>query len=99
MRRLGNPNPVETEEAHPRVRTAFGLGVDSPGSTRNGALLVRGTLAFWRFRRLPSQVETGRTCDVYNGQLVHYAGFNLSESRVRSYGRLETYSLLIDNYN
>src|SRR3954467_691886 len=67
----GNPNPVETEEADPRARPAFGLGVDSPGATRNCALLVRGTLTFQSFRRSPSQAETGRTCEAYNGQLVH----------------------------
>src|SRR3954469_11528032 len=43
MRRLGNPNPVETEESDPRVWPAFGLGVDSPGATRICSLLVRGT--------------------------------------------------------
>src|SRR3954467_12002827 len=50
---------------------ALELGVDSPGATRSCVGLVRGTLTFRSFRRLPSQVETGRTCDVYNGQLVH----------------------------
>ena len=71
MRCPGNPNPVETEEADPRAWPAFGLDVDSPGATRICSLLVRGTLTFRSFRRLPSQVETERTCDVYNGQLVH----------------------------
>ena len=60
-----------TEESDPIARTDFGLGVDSPGATHICSLLVRGTLTFRSFRRLPSEVETGRTCDVYNGQLVH----------------------------
>src|ERR1043165_2952299 len=60
-----------TEESDPIARPAFGLGVDSPGATRICSLLGRGTLTFRSFRRLPSQVETGRTCDVYNGKLVH----------------------------
>src|SRR3954465_9597354 len=40
-------------------------------SWRICSLLVRGTLTFRSFRRLPIQAETGRTSDVYNGQLVH----------------------------
>src|SRR3954467_10006435 len=75
----GNPNPVETEEADPRARPAPELDVDSPGATRICSLLVRGTLTFRSFRRLPSQVETGRTCDVYNGQLVNPCRVNLFE--------------------
>ena len=74
-----NPNPIEMEEADPRARPAFGLDVDSPGATRICVLLVRGTLTFQSFRRLPSQVETGHTCDVYNGQLVHPCRVNLFE--------------------
>src|ERR1043165_6076692 len=65
------PDLIQTVEAGLRARPTFELGVDSPGATRNCSLLVRGTLMFRSFRRLPSQVETGRTCDVYNGQLVH----------------------------
>ena len=84
---LGNPNPVETEEADPRARPAFGLDVDSPGATRICSLLVRGTLTFRSFRRLPSQVKTGRTCDVYNGQLEHPCRVQIFwKSRVRGYG-------------
>src|ERR1041384_928260 len=79
MRCPGNPNPVDTEEADLRAWPAFGLDVDSPGATRICVLLVRGTLTFRSFRRLPSQVETGRTCDVYNGQLVHPCRVNLFE--------------------
>src|SRR3954465_15467129 len=67
----GNPNPVDTEEVDPRARPAFGLDVDSPGATRNCVLLDRGTRTYRSFRRLPSQVETGRTCEAYDGQLVH----------------------------
>src|SRR4051812_6432620 len=67
---------VETDS---RAWPALELGVDSPGTTQNCALLVRGTLTFRSFRRLPSQVETGRTCDVYNGQLVHPCRVNLFE--------------------
>src|SRR3954471_1041190 len=65
------PDLLQPEEADPRARPAQGLGVDSPGATRNCALLVRGTLTFRSFRRLHSQAETGRTCDAYKGQLVH----------------------------
>src|SRR3954466_11483367 len=68
MRCPGNPNPVETEESDPSARPAFGLGVDSPGATRICSLLVRGTLTFRSFRRLPSQAETGRTCDDFGLQ-------------------------------
>ena len=71
MRCPGNPNPVETEETDSRARPDFGLDVDSPGATGICSLLVRGTLMFWSFRRLPSQVETGCTCEAYNGQLAH----------------------------
>ena len=39
-----NPNLSHTEESDLRVRTAFGLGVDSLGATRNGALLDRGIM-------------------------------------------------------
>ena len=60
-----------TIETDSRAWPAFELDVDSPGATRSCVLLVRGTLTFQSFRRLPSQAETGRTCDVYNGQLVH----------------------------
>ena len=56
-----------TVETDLRARPAFELGVDSPGATRSCGLLVRGTLMFRSFRRLPSQVETGRTCKAYNG--------------------------------
>src|ERR1041385_1195 len=46
VRRLGKPNPVETEESDPRAWPAFGLGVDSPGATRICSLLVTGTCRF-----------------------------------------------------
>ena len=42
----GNPNPVETVESDSRVRSTFGLGVDSPEANHICALLVRGTMAF-----------------------------------------------------
>src|SRR3954462_15520040 len=67
------------EEADPRAWPAFGLDVDSPGATWICVWLVRGTLTFRSFRRLPSQVETGRICDFYNGQLVHPCRVNLFE--------------------
>ena len=65
---------VETDS---RAWPAFELDVDSPGATRNSALLARGTLTFRSFRRSPSQAETGRTYEAYDGQLVHPAGLNL----------------------
>src|SRR4051812_25863372 len=71
VRLTGYPNLRQTVETNSRAWLAFELGVDSPGSTRSCVLLVRGTLTFRSFRRLPSQVETGRTCEAYNGQLVH----------------------------
>src|SRR3954468_7091770 len=71
VRITGNPNLRQTVETRSRARPAPELDVDSPGATRICSLLVRGTLTFRSFRRLPNQVETGRTCDVYNGQLVH----------------------------
>src|SRR4051794_8662370 len=57
------PDLVQPEEVDPKARPAFGLDVDSPGATQNCSLLVRGTLTFQSFRRLPSQVEIGHTCD------------------------------------
>src|SRR3954469_4524400 len=42
----GNPNPIETEEADPRARPAFGLDADSLGGTRICSLLDRGTMSF-----------------------------------------------------
>src|ERR1043165_5085596 len=71
VRLTGYPNPRQTVETDSRARPAFELGVDSPGATRSCVLLVRGTLTFRSFRRLPSQVETGRTCEAYDGQFVH----------------------------
>src|ERR1041384_589162 len=65
------PTCRETEEANSRDGRLLSWVSTLPGATRNCSLLVRGTLTFRSFRRLPSQVETGRTCDVYNGQLVH----------------------------
>src|SRR3954468_8742022 len=79
VRLTGYPNLRQTVETDSRARPAFELGVDSPGATRICSLLVRGTLTFRSFRRLPSHVETGRTCDVYNGQLVHPCRVNLFE--------------------
>src|SRR3954470_4667112 len=77
--RVGYPDLVQTVETDSRAWPAFELDVDSPGATRICALLVRGPLTFRSFRRLPSQVETGRTCDVYNGQLVRPCRVNLFE--------------------
>src|SRR3954470_7913102 len=71
VRLTGYPNLRQTLEARSRARPAPELDVDSSGATRICSLLVRGTLTIRSFRRLPSQVEIGRTCDVYNGQLVH----------------------------
>src|SRR3954469_17506352 len=58
---------------------SFWVGCRLTGGHPECALLVRRTLTFRSFRRLPSQVETGRTCDVYNGQLVHPCRVNLFE--------------------
>src|SRR3954468_12099204 len=58
---------------------SFWVGCRLTGGHPECALLVRGTLTFRSFRHLPSQVETGRTCDVYNGQLVHPCRVNLFE--------------------
>ena len=38
----GNPNPSHTVETSSRARPDFEFDVDSPGGTRNCALLVRG---------------------------------------------------------
>src|SRR3954463_10374925 len=83
----GNPNPVETEEADPRARPAFGLDVDFPGATRICSLLVRGIMSFrispnQIIKWLPLRVETerdGRACDAYNGSWYTPAGLNLFE--------------------
>src|SRR3954466_1115144 len=66
-----NPTSSMTVEADSRARPTFELDVDSPGATRNCALLVRGSLTFRSFRHVPSQVETERTREAYDGQLVH----------------------------
>ena len=71
VRLTGYANPSHMVEANSRARPAFELGVDSPGVTRSCASLVRGTLTYRSFGRLPSQVEIGRTCEAYDGQLVH----------------------------
>src|SRR4051812_23748213 len=69
--RCDYPDLSHMVETDSRARPAFELGVDSPGATQSCVLLVRGTLTFRSFRCLPSQMETGRTCEAYDGQLVH----------------------------
>src|SRR4051812_8993538 len=68
------PTCHETEEANSRDGRLLSCVSTLPGATRIFSLLVRGTLMFWSFRRLPSQVETGRTCGAYNGGWYTPAG-------------------------
>ena len=74
------PDLVQTVEADPRVRTAFELDVDSPGATRNCALLVRETLTFWSFRRLhTAKRKQGVHAKLIMGSWYTPAGLNLFE--------------------
>ena len=72
------PDLVQTVEADPRARPAFGFDVDSPGATQNCALLVRGALAFRSFRHLhTAKRKPGVHVKLLMGSLYTPAGLNL----------------------
>ena len=74
------PDLVQPVEADSRARPAFELDVDSPGATRNCALLVRGTLTFRSFRRHhTAKRKPGVHATPIMGSWYTPAGLNLFE--------------------
>src|SRR3954466_1360764 len=79
VRLTGYPNMRQMVETDSRARPDFELGVDSPGATRICALLVRGTLTFRSFRRLPTKWKPGIHAKPIMGSWYTRARLNLFE--------------------